>query len=74
MTTPRLPPLIEVPKIAKVLKWRVERTRRMLIREQACVKRGGYYFATPALLRDYLPEIYEALYELLLAAEGETES
>lgn len=76
MTTPRLPPLIEVREIADMLgkKWSVQRTRRLLKRENACVLRGGYYFATPALLRDNLPELYEALFELMIADEGESEA
>jgi len=74
--TPRLPPLIEVKTIANVLgkKWSVQRTRRLLKRENAAVLRGGYWFATPALLRDNLPELYEALFELMIADEGEPES
>ncbi len=73
MTTPRLPPLIEVKQIARCLGWTVQRTRRLLKRENACVERGGYYFATPAKLRDHLPELYEALFERLIADEGEPE-
>lgn len=48
-----------IADVARVLKWRVERTRRWLRREGALVRKGRYYYVTKPLLRAAFPEAWD---------------
>lgn len=53
---------IPVARIATKLEWRVERTRRWLLREGVVFKKGRLWYTTPARLEAAFPEVFDALY------------
>lgn len=44
-------PRLSIAEVAEALGWRVERTRRLLQRNNACFRDGRYWYTTRDLLR-----------------------
>jgi hypothetical protein len=53
---------IEVAALAESLGWRTERMRRWLMREDALIKKGRYYYTTKSRLLAAFPEVFEELF------------
>jgi hypothetical protein len=50
-------PRLTVAEVADALGWRVERTRRLLLRHGACFQDGRYWYTTRDLLRAHFGDV-----------------
>ena len=54
--SPKPRPRLTIAEVAEALGWRVERTHRLLLRNEACFKDGRYWYTTRDLLRAHFGE------------------